>query len=1222
MKKNRPNIKTYCAKTILLLTLVYIYIPASLQGQTEVSSIKLPSGPQGASVVYDVIHAGNYIFALSYDKLLVFNESDGTYANTVNFGLNYGKFNPLSVGYSDYHYLSYHASSNTVYAVSPELKIFAVDAGNPSYSWSFDPLINQEGETLHDRFSTLNDRFIMRCDDNHGRMYLLVSGKNLDIGVNGTGNFHANNFFFGIYNINSASGTWSLHYDEYINYWGGNTYYEQINNVIFNEDPTKDFYYITRMGFEDGVVQAFEVTSSGTQLIQTISIPNPAPTPYQYYRLGKMLSVYNDDPLSPINKILVFPDKYPCALNEDCLANFCVIDGNHTNVPGNIQAICMEAPSRRINDAVFLPQNQDLVLSYAPDDSLIMDEANYNTDIAVFHYTGILQNPFIEAVPFSYNTESSALQLDNYDMNPSLKLLQINDGAALISKKDGVSYFYFDDTESEYVAEEKIDAESNFYVNGAKGNSKSFLINTSACRLDIFNNNDGSCAASVPVGYCAHNITGNEDGSKLYFYNTTNSHNIGLYIWNNGPVVNINDDGYPGNDISSAIGDCIYNPNTNQFLISEHTSYNGNPAKIIVINDDANNTKANITFNFQGDIPEYLGEMFIAPNNKLYVMANMRKAEGIDPVIYIFNATTYAYECKLSPDMPSFNEDFPFYSGFFCYNPHNEEVYATIHPTEYTVDPYHSVKNSMFNLGITDYYANGVFFRLSYPVGEDLIYLGKIIVPDNSDISSETQYQDKMFVIGEKFYEYNYASEDSAVKYDQNFNDITYCPVHDKLIALRDGQDGDVPCDRVIEVYYIEYDGPGLVFNHVTSLDFDGQAAHIFYNPIDCNVYIYNKSDDEKLGGIQAKMLFFDPSENNPTIDSIPLGFMSFYRELDHTSDHHRYFYNITEPYINTNNNRLFVPNGGFSTVSMIQLEPREVLHVREGITWLSFPRLDRYSGDPEPDVVIGGSNIIPGYDQGSYLRTLNKDQLAESVFDGSFWPSNNIQTITSPEGYKLELFPSSSRYVEMVGDVMDPTTPMDLSASYDNWIGYFLEEPMRVEDAFVGYWDQIYSVKHQDWVIYGYQAPPPNPDGAMDFTLRYGDMVIVDVVNDIGDFQWPSGDGAAIKMVLKPDYFTYEEKLDYTSFTVELDPGSMPLEVGVYEDSICVGASAVEDSIVQINAYTSDSAGYNPEITFALEYGLKSGKKDRVRKYKVYNSVSGKMEQRHIHGGEHDKFY
>jgi hypothetical protein len=61
MKKNRPNIKTYCAKTILLLTLVYIYIPASLQGQTEVSSIKLPSGPQGASVVYDVIHAGNYI---------------------------------------------------------------------------------------------------------------------------------------------------------------------------------------------------------------------------------------------------------------------------------------------------------------------------------------------------------------------------------------------------------------------------------------------------------------------------------------------------------------------------------------------------------------------------------------------------------------------------------------------------------------------------------------------------------------------------------------------------------------------------------------------------------------------------------------------------------------------------------------------------------------------------------------------------------------------------------------------------------------------------------------------------------------------------------------------------------------------------------------------------------------------------------------------------------
>ncbi|MDZ7741945.1 MAG: hypothetical protein U5Q03_09405 [Bacteroidota bacterium] len=85
---------------------------------------------------------------------------------------------------------------------------------------------------------------------------------------------------------------------------------------------------------------------------------------------------------------------------------------------------------------------------------------------------------------------------------------------------------------------------------------------------------------------------------------------------------------------------------------------------------------------------------------------------------------------------------------------------------------------------------------------------------------------------------------------------------------------------------------------------------------------------------------------------------------------------------------------------------------------------------------------------------------------------------------------------------------------------------------------------------------------------------------------------GLLLKLLSEPEYFTYEEKLDYTSFTVELDPDSLPLEVGVYEDSTCIGASVVEDSIAQINGYTSDSTGYNPEISFVLEYGLKSGQK------------------------------
>jgi hypothetical protein len=142
-----------------------------------------------------------------------------------------------------------------------------------------------------------------------------------------------------------------------------------------------------------------------------------------------------------------------------------------------------------------------------------------------------------------------------------------------------------------------------------------------------------------------------------------------------------------------------------------------------------------------------------------------------------------------------------------------------------------------------------------------------------------------------------------------------------------------------------------------------------------------------------------------------------------------------------------------------------------------------------------------------------------------------------------------------------------------------------------------------------------------LNFTLSYGDMVIVRVWEDC-TFQWPSNADPEIPLSApETNYFSYEEKADYTPFYVEMNPDSLPIEIAVYEDTTCVGAAVVQDSIVEINSYLTDSLGYNPEISFISHYGLKSAGKT-VKKYSVYNFKTNRMENRIIRSKDKADYY
>ena len=107
----------------------------------------------------------------------------------------------------------------------------------------------------------------------------------------------------------------------------------------------------------------------------------------------------------------------------------------------------------------------------------------------------------------------------------------------------------------------------------------------------------------------------------------------------------------------------------------------------------------------------------------------------------------------------------------------------------------------------------------------------------------------------------------------------------------------------------------------------------------------------------------------------------------------------------------------------------------------------------------------------------------------------------------------------------------MNLYAGLPNWIGYFLPYTMRVGDAFASIWNNISEIRHQDWAIANPSGnQPPVPDYMLNFTISYGDMVIVKVFENC-TFYWPSNSNPETPLSApETNYFSYEEKADYAS--------------------------------------------------------------------------------------------
>ncbi|MCK4679287.1 MAG: T9SS type A sorting domain-containing protein [Bacteroidales bacterium] len=304
-----------------------------------------------------------------------------------------------------------------------------------------------------------------------------------------------------------------------------------------------------------------------------------------------------------------------------------------------------------------------------------------------------------------------------------------------------------------------------------------------------------------------------------------------------------------------------------------------------------------------------------------------------------------------------------------------------------------------------------------------------------------------------------------------------------------------------------------------------------------------------------------------------------------------------------------------------------ETRALQPGWNWLSFPRLERTGNNSVNAQIFLENSLKPEPLPNIFqIRNLPKGDFDEVwlEYDYGNWDINDLTNISSDLGYKLEIDEQyfNDNYFSISGTILSSSHAIDLygGSGQENWIGYFLTEPRWSEDAFAGVWDKLTMIKTQYWTmakIFGHWFVDSKVG-----PLQYGDMVVVKCTEDCS-FQWNvSAPPHAPKGYVATEYFTYEEQADYTPIYVELDTTDLPLEVGIFCDTVCYGAEVVNtgDTMVQINAYI-DTTGLGGELEFAYHYALKRAHLAKSEYY-IYNTITGRMEPGKIRKGDNKEWY
>jgi len=433
----------------------------------------------------------------------------------------------------------------------------------------------------------------------------------------------------------------------------------------------------------------------------------------------------------------------------------------------------------------------------------------------------------------------------------------------------------------------------------------------------------------------------------------------------------------------------------------------------------------------------------------------------------------------------------------------------------------------------------------------------------------------------------------------------------------------DMEIDPVSNLIYFNYNDP-LQNGYIDIYTTAGTLVHTIQVGYRAMALKYNPANNYMYAHVQVNFT----ADRKEQLWSIDPAFNVYSLDLGQNEGIWRNYYRLKDLILDVENNKIYSVSA-HGNIKTVQCHADQI-QLSEGWNWISFPRLDRDNNDPvlaQPVL----ENIDPFPDHLS-MTNLPPQEEEEEILEFNInntppW-SGDLTFIQSTRGYKLETSNTELSFLPMEGTQLDPAYPISIYEGYENWVGYYPTWQQDPFDALAEVLDELTLIKHHDWACvkeWGYMPPDGNLKPYWicwnKKPLKYADMVVLETTEDI-TFQWGDGTSGTNQDLLSTDYFSYDEKQDYTPIFIDLDSADNPVEIGAFIADSCIGASVVEegDTLVMIRGYMpDDTAG---EITFQEYYGATKSASGSIGDYYVLNTERRVREKRIIHSGENKKYY
>jgi hypothetical protein len=303
-----------------------------------------------------------------------------------------------------------------------------------------------------------------------------------------------------------------------------------------------------------------------------------------------------------------------------------------------------------------------------------------------------------------------------------------------------------------------------------------------------------------------------------------------------------------------------------------------------------------------------------------------------------------------------------------------------------------------------------------------------------------------------------------------------------------------------------------------------------------------------------------------------------------------------------------------------------DLLPLKPGYRWLSFPRMERYGDDPfSSESVLENLSVWPAkaFTLFPALGTTPKKEWLLTPPPAHWF--GDLDLVQSTAGYKLYIGQSAGIQpkITLSGARLHPGTWLTIpGGNVPKDLGYFIEESQYPWDAFTPdvYNDNLTMIQSQYWTMYKTTMGWLSTNQVK--PIKYGDMVIVKS-NNPATFQWNDPDNSEEDIEISmPQAFTWVEKAEYTPFYIETESTSDIAEIAVMVDGVCMGATIRNpgDTLTEVNGYF-EGLPVGSVLEFETWNGLKSTPVKRDG-YIVFNPVTSKKEKRNIYIGETQDYY